>query len=79
MTFKMWYGIEKLFIKPWYIHGAWYVKSAELWLNKRKRPSLCNNYKVSGQELAPFPSLAAILKEKRYWWGGNFWATLKGK
>lgn len=66
MAFKMWYAIAKLFIKPWYTHGAWYVKSAELWLNKGKRFSLCNSYKVSGQELAPFPPLAAILKERRY-------------
>lgn len=44
MTFKMWYAIEKLFIKPWCTHGAWYVKSAEQWLNKGNRPSLYNNY-----------------------------------
>lgn len=66
MTFKMWYAIEKLFIKPWYTHSAWYVKSAELWLKKGETPSVCKNYKVSGQELAPFPPLAAISRERRY-------------
>lgn len=42
------------------------VKSAELWLNKGKRPSHCNSYKVSGQELVPFPPEAATSRERRY-------------